>query len=155
MAILHTLGIERGAHFCAAVAGAEQGGIAGWLAFRAEELVGDEERRAERAARIASGGGDPQIVEDARAEEHAVGHAVQRDAAREHKMPRAGECPRVSRHAEDDLLRHALDARCEVHLALGDGAFRRARRAAKEGVETRPRHREPVRVAEVTHVHSE
>ena len=48
------------------------------------------ERRAERAAGIAGRRLDPDVVERALAQQLAVGHAVQRDAAGQAEIARAG-----------------------------------------------------------------
>ena len=64
---------------------------------------------------------------------------------------RARDGPPCSMIVFGDLL----DRRREVHLALGDRRLRRARRTAEQRVELARRHRQPLAVVEVRHVHPE
>jgi hypothetical protein len=113
------------------------------------------ERRPERAAGVAGRGLDPEVVEDALAQELAVGDAVERHAAGEAEVALAGHRARPPRQLRDRFLRHLLDRAREVHLAAGDARLRRPRRAAEEGGEAVVGHHQAVEVAEVVHVEAE
>ena len=74
------------------------------VAFAVQQLVMHEQRRAERAARVARRRGNPDVVENFLAQQNAVGNAVQRHAAGEAEIFRAGQFLRVPRHPQNDLL---------------------------------------------------
>ena len=99
-----------------------------------EPVIGAE-RRADRAAGVAGRRLHPDALELAVAQHLAVGHAVERDAAGEAQVLRAGLGRERAREPQHDLLGHRLDRGGEVHVALGEQAFRVARRAAEQRVE--------------------
>ena len=81
-------------------------------------MIGGE-GRAQRAAGIAGGGLDPDVVEAPVAQDLAVGDAVQRDAAGQAQVRHPGlRCARARGQAQHDLLGHGLDGGGEIHLAL-------------------------------------
>jgi hypothetical protein len=108
--------------------------------------------RAAPTARVAGGRLDPDVVEDAGRSQLAVGHAVQRHAARQHEPALPAQAAQVARRPEHDLLRHLLDTGREVHLAPRDRCLGLARRAVEQVGEARTRHRHPVQPAEVSHI---
>ena len=65
------------------------------MARPVEELVPDEERGAERAAGVAGRGLNPDALERPFAQDAAVRHAVERDAAGETEVSGAGFLVRV------------------------------------------------------------
>ena len=100
-----------------------------------EQLVPDEQRRAERAAGVAGGRLDPDVLERPLAQDAAVADAVERDAAGQARgSSRPVSLVHVARHAQHDLFGHLLDRRGEVHLALRErrlGLRAAARRTAR------------------------
>ena len=94
-----------------------------------------ELRHAERAAGVAGRGLDPELLERALAQQPAVAHAVERDAAGEAEPVEPGLAVHRARHAEHDLLGHDLDRAGEVHLPLRQLGLRLPRRAAEQPVE--------------------
>jgi hypothetical protein len=89
---------------------------------------------AERAAGITRGRLDPEVRERPLAQQPAVADAVERDAARQAQVRRAGACVGGARHPQHDLFAHHLHRAREIHLALRQPAFglpRRRRRTAR------------------------
>ena len=123
------------------------------LALVFEQLKMHEHRRAERAARVARRRRNPDVLENLLAQQDAVGDAIERDAAREAEIFRAGDFLRVPRHPQHDLLGDFLDGRRQVHFALRDHRFGIARRAAEQFVEFAVRHRQSLAIIEILHVH--
>ena len=121
----------------------------------AEQLMPDEERHPQRAARVARRRLNPDVVERSLPQDPSIGDAVQRDAARQAEVPHAGLRVHMACRPEHRLLGHRLDRRRDVHLALGDRGLRLARRPAEERVELRRGHPEPLAVAEVRQVEAE
>ena len=93
------------------------------------------ERRAERAAGIARGRLDPDVLELAVAQHLAVGDAIERHAAGEAEILGAGLAGERARQAQHDLLGHRLDRGGEIHVALGQQLVGLARRRAEQRVE--------------------
>ena len=114
-----------------------------------------EQGGAEGATGIAGGGLNPDVVEDSLAQDAAVGDAVQGDAAGEAKIFEAGFAAGVAGDAKHDLFGHVLDGAGEVHVALGEGGFGVAGRAAEEAVEAAIGHGEADAVIEIGHVEPE
>ena len=85
-----------------------------------EQLVPDEQRRAERSTGITGGGLNPDVVERPLAHEASVGHTIQGHAAGHHEPLLAGLGADVAAHAQDRVLGHGLDAGREVHVVLLD-----------------------------------
>ncbi len=110
-------------------------------------------RRAQRAARVAGRRRNPDVLENFLAQQNPVGDAVQRHAAREAQVFCAGDLPGVSRHPQDDFLGDLLDRGRQIHFALRDRAFRIARRPAEKLVKFGARHRQPLAIIEILHVH--
>jgi hypothetical protein len=109
--------------------------------------------RAERPAGIARGRLDPDLLERTVAQDPAVAHAVERDAARHAQILRAGHFVHVTRRLEHRVFGDGLDRRREVHVAFRDRRLRPARRTAEQLVEFRRRHRQALTVVEERHVH--
>ncbi len=105
-----------------------------------QQLVLDEQGRPKRPAGIARRGLNEDLVEDARAQQLAIGDAVERHAAGQAKRSRARQLAGRPGHAQDRLLRHLLNGSGDIHLALGDPGFRFARRSAEERLHLRARH---------------
>ena len=107
------------------------------LARLIEKLIPDEQRRAQRPARVARGRLNPNVVERPFTENTAVADAVQRDASGETQVSGAGLCVDVRGRTQHDLLGHALNRRRHVHwssvwaLAVGEG-----RRTGRETART-------------------
>src|SRR5205807_2100467 len=79
------------------------GVTAAWVTGLPEELVPDEERRPERAARITRGRLDPDVVERAVAEQAAVRDAVERHTPGQHEVSEARPTVEVLAQPHDDL----------------------------------------------------
>ena len=106
-----------------------------------EELVPDEERHAEGAARIARRRLDPDPFEGTVAKQASIGQVVQGQAARETHIRHAAALVCTARGAQHDFLARLLHGSSDVQHALGDLAPRLPGRTAEELVE-------PVRRAE-------
>ena len=94
----------------------------------------DEQGRAERPAGVAGRRLDPDVVERPLAQQPAVGHAVERDAAGQDEVLHAGSRVNVAADPQHDLLGHRLDAGGQVHVPLLEGRLRMhgaARRRAR------------------------
>ena len=92
-----------------------------------QELVPDEQRRAQRAAGIAGGRLDPDVVEVALAEQPAVGHAVQRHAAGQDQVlhPGPSACTwRPIRSTASSVTAWMLAARSMCRCSSGDSGAR-------------------------------
>ena len=61
----------------------------------------------------------------------------------------------VTGHPQENRLRHHLDRGGQVHLSLGERAFRRPRRPFKKSVELARGHRQPLGIVEIGLVHPE
>lgn len=118
-------------------------------------LVPRPERTAERGAGVAGRRLHPDVVEGTLTQQAAVGHAVERDPAAEHRLALAGELVAVVRHAQHDLLDDVLDRPGQVALAAGDGAVGMPGRAVEEQVEALVRHASPSKEVEVRQVQRE
>jgi len=159
------VGVQIGLDLVAGEFGAEKGALHAVARFAvlagrhlprlAERVVPVGERRAEGATGVARGRLDEQAVEDAGAQQDAVGDAVERDAAGHAQVALAGELAGVPRQLEDDLLGDLLDRLGQVHLARADRRLGLARRSAEQGGELVVRHHQAVEVAEVVHVEAE
>ncbi len=77
-----------------------------------------DQRGAQSAARIAGGGLDVDLLEAAVAQDLAVRHAVERNAAGQAQIPDPGFLAQRSRQPQHDLLGHRLNRRRQVHVAL-------------------------------------
>ena len=126
------------------------------IARVAEDAAAAERARAEfhAALKPAHDLALRQFLHD-RAEQRAIRHAVQGHAAGEREIFRAGQLPRMPRHAEHGLLGDELDGRREIHLPLRERALRRARRAAEKRVERGRGHRQAVQEIEVAQVEAQ
>ena len=113
------------------------------------------ERGAERAAGVARRGLQPDLVEDFLAQQLAVRHAVERDAAREAQVAFAGFARHAARELDDHFFGDDLNARGQIHFALRQGRLGLARRAAEQLVELRIGHAQSGAVVEVVHVETE
>ena len=107
------------------------------------------ERGAERAAGIARGRLDPDALEFAVAQHLAVGHAVERHAAGEAQILRAGLACERARQAQHDFLRDRLDRGGEIHVALGQQLVGLARRRAEQAIELVVRHAQAGAIVEI------
>ena len=125
------------------------------LAFVVQNLMPGKQRRAERAARIARGRLDPDVIENAFAQNAPVRDAIERDAAGQTKISLSGFLANVPRHSEHDFLGHILDRAREVHVALGQFRFRLTRRAVKQSVERDVGHGQADAIIEIFHVEPE
>ena len=115
----------------------------------------DEQGRAQCPAGIAGRRLDPDVVECPLAEQPAIGHAVERDAAGHDEMLHAGSCANVAADPKHDLLGHVLDAGRQIHVPLLEGGLRITGRPAEEPMEPPARHGQPLAVREVIHVEPE
>ena len=121
-----------------------------------QELMPDEQGRAQRAAGVAGRGLDPEVVERPLAEQPAVGHAVERDAAGQDQVLHARSARgrrRPIRSTTSSVTAWMLAARSMCRCSSGDSG--RAGRAAEEVVEPPAGHRQPLAVVEVIHVEPE
>src|SRR6202007_2415113 len=100
-----------------------------------QELVPDEQRGAERPARVPRGRLDPDVLEGALAENAPVSDAVQGDASRQAQVPHTGHAMNVGGGPHHDLLGHFLDRSRDVHLTLGEGALRFSRWTLERPIE--------------------
>ena len=100
-----------------------------------EQLVPDEQRRAQRAAGVAGRRLNPDVVERPLAQQPAVGHAVERHAAGQHQTRHARLAEQLPADREHRVFGHRLDARRQVHVPLLDVRFGMPRRAAEQLVE--------------------
>ncbi len=107
------------------------------------------QRRTQRAAGIAGGRLDPDVVELPVAQHLAVGHAVQRDTAGETKIAHAGFGANRTGQLQHDLLRCRLDRGGQIHMVLGQRFAGRPRRTAEQFVELRAGHGQAGAVIEV------
>src|SRR4051812_40409784 len=94
-------------------------------------------RDTERAARVSGRGLNPDLVERALAEDATVANAVQRHAAGETKIARAGLAVSESRDLQHHFFRDVLNRPRQVHFATGELRFGRPWRAAEQLVEPR------------------
>ena len=117
-----------------------------------QQLIPDEQRGAERAARIAGSRLNPDVIERPLAQDPPVTHAVQRDAAGQHKFLQSGEAMRLARHPQHRLLGNQLNACGKVHVPLLETRLGIARRSAEQIMKPPARHRQPLAVVEVVHV---
>src|SRR5438105_7942808 len=113
----------------------------------------DAQRDAERAAGIAGRRLNPDLVEDPLAQDAPVADAVERDSASEAQVAQAGLPLREARHLQHHLFGDLLHRAREIHLALRQWTFGRARRPAEQRLEPASRHRQTVWIREVLHVH--
>ena len=121
----------------------------------AEQLMPDEQCGPQCPAGVPGRGLDPDVLEGSFTQNLAVGDAVERHAARQSQVLRTGERVRGASRTHHDLFGHDLDRRCDVHLALGDVGFRRARWAFEEFVHPWRGHDVVVAVGEIGHIHLE
>ena len=120
-----------------------------------EELMPDEQRHAERAARVSRRRLDPHVVEGPLAQHPSVPDAVQRHAAGEAEVAHPRLRVHVARRPQHRLLGDRLNGRRDVHLPLRDRRLGLPRRPAEERVELVRRHPQPLAVLEVRHVQAE
>ena len=98
---------------------------------------------------------DPQPLERPLSKQPTVGHAVQGDSTGHAQRPLTGLRVDVPRHAQHDLLDHALDARGHIHLALRDRRLGRARRTAQQSMQVPAGHPQPADIVEASLVQPE
>src|SRR5262249_6884961 len=115
--------------------------------------VPEAERDAERAARVACRRLDPDLIEDALAQDAAVADAIERDAACQTEIAQSGLALREARHLDHHLFGDLLNRARQVHFALRQLRLGGARRSAKQLRELLPGHRQGVWIGEVLHVH--
>ena len=84
----------------------------------------DVQRDAERAAGVAGGRLNPELVDDLLAQDPSVADAVERDAAGEAQVAEAGLLSRVPRHLDHRFFGDVLNRARQVHLALRQLGFR-------------------------------
>ena len=122
----------------------------------AEELVPDRERRADRAAGIARRRLHPDVLEGAVAQDLAVGHAVERDAAGETEIVEAVLARERARQPQHDLLGHLLDRGRDVHVERREQILCRvAHRRAEQLGEFPVGHGEAGAIVEIVEVEPE
>ena len=120
-----------------------------------QELMPDEQGRAQCPARITGRRLDPDVVECPVAQQTAIGHAIEPDAACHDEVLHAGLRANVAADAKEDLLGHILDAGRQVHVPLLEGGLRITGPPPEEPIEPPPRHGQPLAVREVIHVEPE
>ena len=103
----------------------------------AEEGVIADQRRTERAAGIAGGGLHPDVVENALAQDLAVGDAVERHAAGQAQMALARLGAHRAGEPQHHLLRHRLDRGRHVHVELRERLGRVRAPAGRTGARRR------------------
>ena len=113
------------------------------------------ERRADRAAGVARRRLDPDIAEGSLAQHPAVGDAVERHATGQAQIIGVKLAPCRQRQARDHVLRHFLNRRREVHLALRQRRLGLTRRPAEQRVEALVGHRQAGHVVEIFGVEAE
>ena len=111
--------------------------------------------RADRAAGIAGRRLHPDAVEQVLAQQLAVGDAVQRHAAGQADVLRAGLLAHRARQPDHDLLGDGLHRRREIHVMLGQKLLGLARLAAEQLAELLVRHAQAGAVVEVLLVEAE
>ena len=107
---------------------------------------------AQRPARVPRGGLNPQVVDDTRPQQFAIGNAMERHPAGHTHTALIGDGDPMSHDAQDDLLYHILYRAHQVHIALGKLRFGFAGWATEEVVELARSHREALMKVEVFHV---
>ena len=120
-----------------------------------EQLVPNEERDAKRAARIAGGRLDPEILEGPSRRIRPLATQLSATPPARQRFFRPVSRVHVPRHPQHDFLDDDLDRGGKIHIALGEQRLGSTRRAAEEPVELLRRHRQPLAVVEVRHVHAE
>ncbi len=135
--------------------GAAHGVVAVHRARLVVILVPGDQRRAQRTAGIAGRRLDPDVLERPFAQDAAIGHAVERDAAGQAQVVRLELVVNGARQAQHDLLGHRLDGAGDIHLLLRDLRLRRARRRAEQVGEPFIGHGQTGGVVEIVHVQAE
>ena len=115
--------------------------------------VPDQQRCAERAAGIAGGRLNPDVLERPFTQQAPVRHAVERHAAGHDQVGCVGQAVEMPRRAEHRVFAHHLNGRGEVHFLRGDERLGLTRRTAEQLMEPGRRHRQPLAIVEVRHVH--
>ena len=113
------------------------------------------QRRAQRAAGIARGRLNPNLLKNFFAQNEAVRHAIERHAARQAEIFRAGHFARMARQQQHDFFRHHLNRARHVHVPLLDFFLRPARRPAEKRVKLLIGHRRAAQEIEVIQIQPE
>ena len=107
---------------------------------------------SQRPAGVASRRLDPDLVEDALAQDATVADAVERDPACQAEVIQPGFAVGEASHLHHDLFGDLLHGAREVHLELGQLRLGAPRWTPEQLLERPPGHRQPMRVREVLHV---
>src|SRR5439155_27076516 len=99
------------------------------------QVIGAE-RRADRPARIASAGLNPDVLELAVAQHLAVRDAIERDAAGKAQVALACLARKRACHPQHDLFGDSLDRGGDVHMKRRQALLRRSWRLAEQRVES-------------------
>ena len=89
-------------------------------------------RCADRAAGIACGRLNPDVVEVTIAQHLAVGDAIQRDAAGKAQVPRAGLLREAARQPQHGFIQYRLDRGSDIHVERRQQLIGRAHRLAEQ-----------------------
>ena len=114
-----------------------------------------DQRCTQGSAGIAGRRVDVELLEGGLAENPAVRHAVERDAAGETEAREAGPLVNVSRHREQRFFGHRLERASDIHVPLCQLGFRLSRRTAEQTIERAIRHPETGHEIEVASVKPE
>jgi hypothetical protein len=149
------VGVEELLDLARREAGPEQGAghlvvLVVGLARLVLDLVPDVEGGAERAAGVARGGLDPDVVEEPGAQDLAVGDAVEGDAAGQAEVLLARDRAGEAGHLQHDLFGDVLDRAGQVHLAQGDVRLGLAPLAAEQAGEAVVGHLQIVEITEIS-----
>ena len=95
------------------------------------------------------------MIEDFFFQNASVGDAIERNTARQAKIPLAGYFASVSRQAQHDFFGDDLNGSCNVHVTALDRCFWPARRPAKQAVKILVEHGGAAQEIEIIEVQPE
>ena len=122
------------------------------VALDLSDYVADGKRHADRSARIARSGLNPNSLEGAFAQDSAVRYAVERDTAGQTEILLLRVLMQTPAHAEHDLLGYNLHRSRQVHMPLRERLFRGPGPSVEQSVEAVIGHGETGTVIEEIHV---
>src|SRR5262249_51178117 len=126
--------------------------LLGARAGHARMAMGEAQRDAERASRIAGRRLDPEIFERSLALNASVAHAVQPPPARHTELLETGPFVRCPRHPEHHFFGDVLNRSREVELALRQRRFRLPRRPVEQRLKPWAGHGQTVNELEILEV---
>ena len=118
-----------------------------------QQLIPNEQCRAECATSIAGGRLNPDVFEHSFAQDSAIANAIERDAAGKTKIFFSGHGADVMAHSQHNFFGDLLNACSDVHVKFRELAVGFSRRLTEKRMEAGIGHGQALAIIKILHVH--